>query len=50
MVFGKPSEGTDAMNRSAIVYFGLLFLLMGTGVSFIAVTDWMETRKRKPNH
>ena len=50
IVFGNPSEGPDAMNRPAIVYFGILFLFLGIGVSSIAGMDWLEAKGRKPNH
>jgi len=46
MFFGKPSTGSNPMDREAIVYFGTILLLLGSGVSTVSSADWIGVKQR----
>jgi len=44
MFLGTPSTDTNGMDRGDIVYFGTLFLFLGSGLSIICGSHWNESQ------
>lgn len=43
ILYGHPGPGPNGMRPEQIIYFGMIFVLLGSGVTLLALNDWLRS-------